>query len=63
MAAYGLRGTPSTLIIDREGYLVRHSFGAEDDLALGMLLGSMLLGSMLLPHRTGIRSDSTTMRG
>jgi peroxiredoxin len=39
MAAYGLRGTPSTLVIDREGYLVRHSFGAEDDLAFGMLLG------------------------
>jgi peroxiredoxin len=39
MATYGLRGTPSTLIIDREGYLVRHTFGAEDDLALGMLLG------------------------
>lgn len=39
MAAYGLRGTPSTLIIDQEGYLVRHTFGVEDDLALGMLLG------------------------
>lgn len=39
MAAYGLRGTPSTLVIDREGYLVRHTFGAEDDLAFGMLLG------------------------
>ncbi|MFM9844519.1 MAG: peroxiredoxin family protein [Dongiaceae bacterium] len=42
MAAYGLRGTPSTIVIDRNGNLVRHSFGAEDDLALGMLLGSAL---------------------
>jgi peroxiredoxin len=39
MEAYGLRGTPSTLVIDREGYLIRHTFGAEDDLAFGMLLG------------------------
>lgn len=42
MAAYGLRGTPSTLVIDRDGYLVRHSFGTEDDLALGMLLGGIM---------------------
>lgn len=42
MAAYGLRGTPSTIVIDRDGYIVRHSFGAEDDLGLGLILGSLL---------------------
>jgi peroxiredoxin len=42
MAAYGMRGTPSTIVIDRSGNLVRHSFGQEDDLALGLLLGSLL---------------------
>lgn len=42
MAAYGFRGTPSTVIIDREGRIARHSFGAEDDLALGLILGSLL---------------------
>ena len=42
MAAYGMRGTPTTLIFDRCGRLARHSFGAEDDLALGMLLGRLL---------------------
>ena len=42
MAAYGFRGTPSTVIIDREGRVARHSFGAEDDLALGLILGSLL---------------------
>jgi hypothetical protein len=42
MAAYGLRGTPSTRVIGREGDLIRHTFGTEDDLALGMLLGSMM---------------------
>jgi peroxiredoxin len=44
MAAYGLRGTPSTIIIDRSGRIARHSFGAEDDLALGLTLGSLLRG-------------------
>ncbi|MBM3644293.1 MAG: redoxin domain-containing protein [Alphaproteobacteria bacterium] len=41
MATYGMRGTPTTLVIDTEGRLVRHSFGAEDDLALGLLLGTL----------------------
>lgn len=42
MAAYGFRGTPSTVIIDRKGRIARHSFGAEDDLALGLILGNLL---------------------
>jgi len=42
MAAYGLRGTPSTIIVDREGRIARVSFGAEDDLVLGLVLGSLL---------------------
>lgn len=44
MAAYGLRGTPSTIIFDRNGGIARHSFGAEDDLVLGLTLGSLLRG-------------------
>lgn len=42
MAAYGFRGTPSTVIVDRDGRIARHSFGAEDDLALGLILGNLL---------------------
>ena len=42
MAAYGFKGTPSTVVIDRAGRIARHSFGAEDDLALGLVLGSLL---------------------
>ncbi|MCA0250072.1 MAG: redoxin domain-containing protein [Proteobacteria bacterium] len=42
MAAYGFKGTPSTVVIDREGYITRHTFGAEDDLVLGLVLGSLL---------------------
>lgn len=42
MQAYGLGGTPSTLVIDRDGRLAHHGFGAEDDLALGLLLGGLL---------------------
>jgi hypothetical protein len=44
MGAYGLRGTPSTIVIDRAGIIVRHSFGAEDDLVLGLVIGNLLKG-------------------
>ena len=42
MRAYELQGTPSTLLIDREGRLRLSAFGALDDLALGAHLGQLL---------------------
>jgi hypothetical protein len=42
MAAYGMRGTPSLVLIDRRGHLRRHSFGADDDLAVGAAIGTLL---------------------
>lgn len=42
MAAYGMHGTPSTIIINQDGAIVHHSFGMEDDLSLGLLLGRLL---------------------
>ena len=41
MAAYAFQGTPSTVVIDRHGRIVRKSFGSEDDLVLGLVLGSL----------------------
>jgi peroxiredoxin len=35
MKAYGLQGTPSTLLIDRQGRLRKHKFGLEKDMILG----------------------------
>ncbi|MEO6031111.1 MAG: TlpA family protein disulfide reductase [Burkholderiaceae bacterium] len=42
MRAYGLQGTPTTLLIDRAGTLRMHEFGAVDDLALGVRIGELL---------------------
>jgi peroxiredoxin len=35
MELYGMRGTPTILLIDREGNLRRHSFGHADDMQFG----------------------------
>lgn len=42
MRAYGMRGTPTLILIDRNGHLRRHGFGAEDDLAVGAAIGALL---------------------
>lgn len=35
MAAYGMTGTPSLVLIDRAGNIRKHTLGAEDDLRVG----------------------------
>jgi peroxiredoxin len=42
MAAYDLRGTPSLLLIDRQGRLRLNHFGALDDLRAGALIAQLL---------------------
>jgi peroxiredoxin len=42
MQAYGLRGTPSLVVIDRSGVVRLNHFGQMDDLQLGVLLGRLL---------------------
>lgn len=41
MGAYGLRGTPSLMLIDRDGRLRRQSFGAEEDMAVGAAIAAL----------------------
>ena len=42
MALYGMRGTPTTILIDRQGRLRKHAFGQEHDLALGAEIMSLI---------------------
>ena len=42
MRTYGMRGTPTLLLIDRRGDLRRHAFGAEEDMAVGAAIGALL---------------------
>jgi hypothetical protein len=42
MTRYGLRGTPSCIVLDRHGRVQLHHFGQLDDLVLGALLGRLI---------------------
>ncbi len=47
MAAWQLRGTPSTLVFAPDGTLRLHEFGHVDDLVLGTLIGQVLPKQLL----------------
>lgn len=49
MRAYRMQGTPSLLLIDRNGYLRHHAFGAEDDLVLGAAIATLIDESDSMP--------------
>ncbi|MFG6467700.1 peroxiredoxin family protein [Roseateles sp. BYS87W] len=42
MTRYGLRGTPSCVVLDRQGRVCLQHFGALDDLLLGAVLGQLI---------------------
>ena len=42
MAAYGMQGTPSLVLIDRAGRIRRHAFGAEEDMRVGAEIALLL---------------------
>lgn len=42
MAAYGMQGTPTLILIDRRGRLRKHTFGAEDDMRVGADIAFLL---------------------
>ena len=63
MQAYGLRGTPSLLLIDRQGRLRRHSFGADEDLAVGASARPSYADEARLVHRQPALNQSRRATG
>jgi len=41
MDLFGMRGTPSLVLVDRRGLIRKHTFGVSDDLALGAQIGAL----------------------
>lgn len=59
MRAYGMRGTPTTILLDARGRLRRQVFGAHDDLLLGAELQTLLLeAESSLEERSAIATPS-----
>jgi peroxiredoxin len=48
MDRYNMRGTPSLVLIDREGSIRKHAFGAADDLRIGAEIGALAQQRALL---------------
>lgn len=42
MARYGMRGTPTLILIRRDGTIHHHGFGTQDDMAVGAMVAAML---------------------
>ena len=57
MAAYGLRGTPSILLFDRQGRLRRHYFGHADEIVLGAEIMALALEPMGAPDDLSIANE------
>jgi peroxiredoxin len=41
MDRYNMRGTPSLVLIDRQGMIRKHAFGASEDLRIGAEIGAL----------------------
>lgn len=61
MQALHLQGTPSTLLIDRQGRLRLHHFGHLDDLQLGAQLGYLLQEASAPQHLTPEETHCNTL--
>lgn len=42
MASYGMRGTPTLILIRRNGTVYHHGFGQQDDMAVGAMVAAVL---------------------
>ncbi|MEP9379210.1 TlpA disulfide reductase family protein [Aquabacter sp. CN5-332] len=45
MARYGMRGTPTSILIGRDGTIRHHGFGQDSDMALGAMIAAELAGT------------------
>lgn len=60
MERYGLRGTPSSVLIGRDGRIVHHGFGQEDDMTMGALIANALGQTVEAPIETGVSGAGCT---
>jgi len=57
MRRFGMRGTPSSVLIGLDGTIQNHTFGVEDDLALGARI-AMALSGTTPTRKTGQQTET-----
>lgn len=63
MRRYGFRGTPSSVLIGRDGTILHEAFGIEDDLALGARIATALAAPVPDTGQTAATEASTCATG
>lgn len=58
MRTYGMKGTPTTLLIDRRGNLRLHQFGHLEDLRLGAALATLMAEPALADSAAGSENQA-----
>lgn len=56
MQRFGLRGTPSSVLIGRDGAIIHQAFGVEDDIAVGARI-AMALSARMPDIKPAVASD------
>lgn len=60
MAAYGMRGTPTLILIDRQGRVRLHAFGRPDDMQVGAAIAALIEEPAVRAHDEGTELDGCT---
>ncbi len=64
MERYKMQGTPTSVLIGRDGAILHHGFGQEDDMALGALIATALAGrETAIANMMGAPSDACGPNG
>jgi peroxiredoxin len=53
MGRYGMQGTPTSILIGRDGHVVHHGFGQQGDMALGAIIAAELAATGSEEHVDG----------
>ncbi|MEQ1522486.1 MAG: redoxin domain-containing protein [Aestuariivirga sp.] len=63
MERYAMRGTPSLVVIDRDGVIRHHGFGQQEDMAVGALVGSLLAEKTDIKERSQLAKQGCNDEG
>jgi hypothetical protein len=63
MQAYGMRGTPTLIVLDRGGRIRLHQFGSVPDLRVGAVLGQLLAEPRMASDAAGSSGEPTATGG